>query len=423
MIKEFPFSLDFNSPAFLSEVSRGKERVEFLKKIPNTNPSRFERKEARPDHYPVDPRGIRIPSLRGVLEFWHRALQGDAVSPQEVFDRQAKIFGSAEGGQGLTIRPAGLPKFESGELCFDERDEKPFPYLYLGYGPLQLLRIPERSGATRGPQVATSYHEKQARDAIKVSDRQRGRFRFAARGTSEQIAAVRRALTLLHLFGGLGSRSRRGWGSVEVTMDGIQSPKADTAPAEWIASTLAGVWSSSQYPAGKGDPAFSSLSSGTRICVTKSIEGDYRAVLNWFYDRFKAVRSYQGGSAGVPDHALEVSDLPRASITRAPDRLAFGMPFQPGHGKTWTMPYRGTPRGKDAREDDVSRRASPLLLKVVRLTPRQHFGVALFLKSQFFGDPDLEIGAVGKRGTQPFPGYGAIDQFLSGSGWIPVRLP
>ncbi len=421
MIEEFRFSLDFNSPAFLSEVPRGKERVEFLKKIPNTG--QFERKEAQPDHYPADPRGIRIPSLRGVLEFWYRALQGAATS-QEVFDRQARVFGSAEGGQGLSIRPTGMPKFESGELCFNERDETPFPFLYLGYGPLQLLRIPEQSGATRGPQVATSYHEKQARDAIKVSDSQRGRFRFAARGTSAQIEALKRALTLLHLFGGLGSRSRRGWGSVEVTADGIQPPKGTVKPAEWIASTLTGIWSASQYPAGMSDPAFSALSSGTRIYVTRPIEGDYREVLRWFFDRFQAVRSYQKpGSVGVADHDLEVSDLRGGSITRAPERLAFGMPFQPGHGRMWTMQYRGTPRGGDARENDVSRRASPLLLKVLRLGPRQHCGVALFLQSQFFGNPNLEIGAVGMKGTQPVPGYGAIDQFLSAPGWTRVPLP
>lgn len=421
MIEEFRFDLDFNSPAFLSEVPRGTKRFEYLKK--NQNTRQFERDEAEPDHYPADPRGIRIPSLRGVLEFWYRALQGDAASSQEVFDRQTKVFGSADGGQGLTIRPAGVPKFESGELCFDERE--PQPYLYLGYGPLQLLRIPERAGDTRGRQVVTTYHAKQARDAIKVSDNSRGRFRFAARGTRHQIAALKRALTLLHLFGGLGSRSRRGWGSVEVTADGIQPPKGNVAPAEWITSTLEDVWGSGRYPAAKGDPAFSALSPGTRICVTRPIEGDYRKVLKWFFERFQAVRSYQQtGSAGVADHALEVSDFnlpPGKSITRAPDRLAFGMPFQPGKG--WTMEYRGSPRGTPSSKDDVSRRASPLLLKVIRLGPQSHVGVALFLQAQFFGDPNLEIGAVGKDLTQPFPGYGAIDQFLKHPGWTSVPLP
>ena len=408
-MKELRFSLDFNSPAFLSSTPKGTQAVQFWRQ--NVLES-----EQSP-YYPADPRGIRVPSLRGVLEFWHRALSG-ASSPQETFQEQARIFGSADGGQGLTIRPAGMPRFKSEELCF-ERDYS--PYLYLGYGPLQLLRLPDRR------QVVTSYHAKQARDAVCPDPSQRSRFRFVARGTPTQIDAIRRALTLLHLFGGLGSRSRRGWGSVEVEAkeEGITAPPADSNPAEWITQTLASIWNQGMYPASKGDPEFSALSRGIQIRVTRAIDGDYTKVLTELYRRFQAVRSYETGSVGVTDHTLETKDLKlpsNQSITAVPARLAFGMPYQPGHG--WSMKYLGRVPGSGWKKDKVvTRRASPLLLKVIRLGPQKHAGVALFLPARFFGDSRLEIGEETKNLTRPFPGYGAIDTFLSGSGWTQVPLP
>jgi CRISPR-associated protein Cmr1 len=420
---EFPFALEFNSPAFLGGVPRGKKSLSFLRR---NRAGQNELTPASPIYYPADPRGIRIPSLRGVLEFWHRASLGGAATSREVFDQQAQVFGSADGGQGLTIRPAGLPRFDRGEISFG-RNEEPFPFLYLGYGPLQLVRLPRWAGDMEGGPVATTFNKDHARDAIKVVDGQRGRFRFVARGTEGQIKALRQALTLLHLFGGLGARSRRGWGSIEVTAEGLQPP-GNGPLADWVASTLAGVWSASRYPAGKGDPSFSALSPVTRICVTQPIDDDYRGVLRSFYECFREVRSYRDGKRlGVDDHTLEVRDFglpPASSITGVPARLAFGMPYQPvGKNKDWSIEYRGRLPGPGAHPEEVSRRASPLLLKVIRLGPRSHAGIALFLQAQFFGDSKLRIGAKGKDLTQPFPGYGAIHNFLSGPGWIQVPLP
>lgn len=411
-MKELRFSLDFNSPAFLSSTPRGTKSIA-VQGAP----------VAPPPYFPADPRGVRIPSLRGVLEFWYRALLGGTPSA-EVFQQQARTFGSADGGQGLSIRPLGMPRFDSGILDFDQRDEDPFPYLYLGYGPLQLLRGPH------GRQVATSYHKKQARDAIYEGIDRRSRFQFMARGTPSQIEALKRALVLLHLFGGLGSRSRRGWGSVEVEAKeaGIAPPPATAGLAEWLQTALANAWKAEAYPPGHGQPEFSALSPDARIYVTRVLEGDYRTVLQEFFRRLRDVRSYRDRRPlAVADHTLETGDLnlpSDRSITAVPARLAFGMPFQPGHGDQWVMKYQGRLPGPDWREGKVvTRRASPLFLKVLRLGAQRHAGVALFLPARFFGDPRLRVGAEHKDQTQSFPGYGAVETLLSSSGWTRVPLP
>lgn len=416
MIDELKFDLMLNSPAFVAEVQRGTKRVLYLKK--------GEPKEADPPYYPVDLRGIRIPSLRGVLEFWYRSLLGH-LSSQEVYARQSAIFGSTDGGQRITIRPAGLPRFEQGKLVFEEGGAGPFPFLYLGYGPLQLLSIRSRNGRGGRENVATSHHAQEARDAILVGKEPRARFRFVARGSENQIAALRKALTLLHLFGGIGSRSRRGWGSLEVAMDRLEAPPANIPLGPWISGLLGSVWAP-DGSSGASLPRFSALSQSTEIYVTEGFSS-YEGVLVEFYEHFKRVRSYRQPAAplGLQDHQWEVDDLARprsASITEVPRRLAFGMPFQPGRKDVWEMHYRGRPAGATGTDDDVSRRASPLLLKVLRVG-KTYAGVALFLKSEFFGDPRLEIGVVGKDLTQPFPGYEAIDKFFSSPRWQRVKLP
>jgi CRISPR-associated protein Cmr1 len=420
---EFTFDLLLNSPAFVASLPTGQTSVQHLKK--NRDTGENELRTDSPQLFNVDARGIRIPSLRGVLEFWYRSLLGHLPTSGEVFDRQAEIFGSADGGQGLSIRPGGVPRFAKGELSFGGNGEDPLPFLYLGYGPLQFLKVPAWQGDKKGQNIATSYHAKQAREVILLEEKQRARFRFTARGRQEQIEALKQALLLLHLFGGIGARSRRGWGSIEVDGLGLEAPPDKVAPlATWIQENLAKVWSSAVYSVDSSEPAFSAFSRGTQIFTTGPRAGDYKAVLLDLYGHFQRVRSFRSGRPlAVKDHQEEFDDaqLPSQGITWVPRRLAFGMPYQPGHEKRWSIEYQG--RLPSGNGDVVTRRASPLLLKVLRLGPNLHTGVAVFLKSQFFGDPRLKIGAKGKDLTLDFPGYEAIDQFFAGSGWTRVPLP
>jgi hypothetical protein len=122
-----PFELRLSSPAFIGSARQGSRQVQVPKKQPDGS-LLWEPKSC--PYYPADPAGIRISSLRGILSFWHRSLLG-AARPEEIFRSQARVFGSADGGQGLTLRLEKRPEIERGPLTFRHN---PYAFVYLGYG-------------------------------------------------------------------------------------------------------------------------------------------------------------------------------------------------------------------------------------------------------------------------------------------------
>jgi hypothetical protein len=174
-------------------------------------------------------------------------------------------------------------------------------------------------------------------------------------------------------------------------------------------------------------PRFTAFSRETRLFVTNSAT-TAEAILDEFAIKLMEERSYRDGSPQAKaDHDLEFKDArrsPNEAITAIPTRLAFGLPFHPKSG--WEIEYRGRiPGGRSLDpKDDVKRRSSPLLLKVLRTSDDKYVGVALFLKSQFFGNPDRQVGAKGFERTVPFGEreYKVIDEFLENTGWVEVQV-
>jgi CRISPR-associated protein Cmr1 len=412
------FELRFITPAFVGSMPAGEKTVRFLQR--DRQSGQMVERTVEAPYYPIDPSGIRIPSLRGVLEFWYRSLHGHCSS-REVFARQESVFGSVRVGQGLRLRPLGMPHIKSGELRFS--GDLRYPSVYLGYGPLQLLRVPHPQ-RPNGDEISTSYNRSQCRDAVLI-EREPARFHFRAEGSPSQLVELQRSLTLLHLFGGLGSRSRRGWGSVEVVADFLPAPPIESSVPAWIATLLASA-GLEKAPEDAPAPRFSAFSPKSRIYVTESLTDGYEAVLFKFHQHLKRVRSWPDRAAtAVADHDSELADAQdgRGAVSRVPTRLAFGMPYQPRFRTAdLKIDYVGRVPGQRADDDLVTRRASPLLLKVHRLSRDRHVGIALFLESEFFGNPRVEIGAQGKPRTQPFPGYAAIHEFFDSKDWTAVDL-
>jgi hypothetical protein len=419
---EWEFSVSFSSPAFLGSVQQGTKAVTYFKKDKRTK--QFVQLHERKPYFPVDD-GVRVPSLRGILAFWYRA---GLEQKSDVFEAQERAWGSADGGQGLRLRPTQMPTLPKPEAF--QRVNPGF--LYIGYGPLQPVEVPDRTGHRK---VVSSYNEQHARDYIAADSAHR--FAFAARGRPDQITALKRAATLLLLFGGMGSRSRRGWGSVHVAGEDIPPPPENVGSvARWIQAALSELGIRFQQPndaesppVDPNGPPFSQLSPGTSIrLLTNGSSGwdNPEEVLLEFSRRFRELRSYQDKRPlAVSDHDREFADWENRTMTYVPRRLAFGMPYQPGRSwwkgdsKPWKMAYQG----RDSKGDEVNRRASPLILKVLRLANGKHVGIALFLRASFFGDPGTVIEAEGKKGTSVFPGYSAIDELFRQPGWTTVTLP
>jgi len=422
------FSLRLNSPAFAGAVQRGTKTIQFVK---------GGRKQTKTvEYFPSDRFGLRVPAVRGILEFWYRALCG-AKRPQRIYEHQGRVFGSTELGQGLSLRYARSPEFESGELVVAETFKEAF--LYLGYGPIQRFKVP--LGGDRSQVKCSSHSPSGWRDAILLStDEKKCVFWFVAAGTERQKEELRRALILLHLFGGIGSRSRRGWGSVRVEIDEPTSIGKPSSVEEFDEQLLS-LWEEVGFEATSQRPRFSAFGPGSRVFRTPAVDGGYGAVLQEFYDRFRVTRLWREfrdidqSKIAQQDHDLEWEDMTKRRVSGLPKRLAFGMPYSPRFRKArQAITYAQESQLGGGGGGVAGRRASPLFLKVHRLANGQHFGTALLLNGTFLGTPGEKIGAAVEVGLQDPPdSYEAIHEFLSPtaaspsrdrlSEWTEIKLP
>ena len=365
-------------------------------------------------HRLIEHDGLRVPSLRGVLRFWFRAMEGIADT-ELLWKKESDIFGSTDSGQGLRIIPVGqtpwTPLVIGGEK---DKIRGGDPLAYLGYGPLNYVN----------KEVGVSSHNKSIfRDAIPEGTV----FNFRAVGKREQIDTLKNCLRLLHLFGGIGSRSRRAWGSLAVGSDIFAEFNAGDSVTDWFEKVLKQVW-----PNGLGDrdhlPAYSAFSSHTRVRISAATR-DYLEPMKEFHKQFEEVRLYKifhpekSHQIARRDHDLEVRDSdPRNNdLHDVPRRIAYGMPYYPkSRNHNWEIGYKGyTADGKES----IDRRASPLFLKVFQGPDRKFYAVSLFLKAQFFSDDKFKLGKVPRGGRLPFPGWEAVDKFIANEDWQRITLP
>jgi CRISPR type III-B/RAMP module RAMP protein Cmr1 len=365
--------------------------------------------------------GLRIPSLRGVLRFWYRAKEGAVAA--NLAKREALVFGGTETGQGLRILPRLDPQGRSWQGREVEAS-RGTAKAYLGYGPMN--DVPSRK-------QFSSYNKFAFREAIPEGTE----FSFLALGTKSQVAELKRCLLLLHLFGGIGGRSRRGWGSVEVIGEGIPVFERGQKLRAYADRVLELVWpeDTDRPSRRKARPPFSAFSSGTEIKAFPANPGGADRVMQIFHERFKATRLYnpfdpeKSPVIAKADHRLEAqdADFSKESIEQVPQRLAFGLPYLATlglrTGNKRSIQYEGHYTDPNGRDVVVSRRASPLFLKVLRDAGGAHYGISLFLKSDFFGHDGTMVRAKDKKGDIEAPDYRAVEAFLQEPTWItlPVR--
>jgi CRISPR-associated protein Cmr1 len=174
----------------------------------------------------ADPRGapeLRVPSVRGALRFWLRALAGgcygtDQAGVQRVRELEAKVFGDAGGKDGfgaskVVVRLEGdriesqkwLPKREGRERRGDAEPGAGINYVYWSMGEQKV----------RGEKLeAKRYVPPGTRFTLVLAPRH-GVEPSAAR--EALYHAVRATWLLVHL-GGLGARARRAAGSLGVEL-------------------------------------------------------------------------------------------------------------------------------------------------------------------------------------------------------------
>jgi CRISPR-associated protein Cmr1 len=140
---------------------------------------------------------IRVPTIRGHLRFWWRALQSSALaSPRELFKAETELWGRAADDSG-------------------------------GRSAVEItVELTHRSGTVGGDPSANSpdgyalWPARGTDDEPPAPRRQPGvRFRLIVRAPRPHVDAIRNSIRAWLLFGGYGSRTRRGVGSLSAIGD------------------------------------------------------------------------------------------------------------------------------------------------------------------------------------------------------------
>ena len=302
---------------------------------------------------------LRASSFRGVLRFWLRALLGGILGdkPAEIFRHESQVFGSTEHASPVVVQVSHQNFLSIGYSQL--RQNRP-GVAYLFFGARSLGNEPERKAIPSGFQFTCTFRLQ------------------AGMRDPKALQAVVAALWLLTHLGGLGMRSRKGGGNLQVVSTDWNDPllppltvQAQTAEQlqkeledglrrlrEWAATTFNGSLS----PTFQDPPAFDVLHpEWCKIFVVKKEFDNNRESDNWaeaLNEFGRAMQQFR--SRRQPDYNSVKAVLQGGNQLSPVQRAAFGLPivfyFRSLGGERATL---------EGEEHD--RRASPLIVRVIKL--------------------------------------------------------
>ncbi|MGH3090413.1 MAG: type III-B CRISPR module RAMP protein Cmr1, partial [Rubrobacteraceae bacterium] len=314
---------------------------------------------------------LRVPSLRGLLRFWWRAVQ-PPMSPTELRGEENKLFGSTDTGQSKFLM--GIPDENNKPLPAGTKVDNSIGYL--GYGIAGYIREQREVQTTR--------------DALDAGGRFTLRLIFK-KGAAERKGELLDAVWCLTHLGGMGSRSRRGFGSMVVTgVEGADFPELPGSPEE-LKERIEGKFRNLNLSERGGLPEYTALSRHVSAVVWPTGDKSWENALRTLGDRLNGFRSAQR-----TDRFLDDRDLIRdyafegKKPTRSPDRAAFGLPHHYFFKQTKTQV-----NVSGARHD---RRASPLFIHLHELRGGEHAAVLRLIPARFLPEgEEVKIGPAGRQ--------------------------
>ena len=265
---------------------------------------------------------------------------------------------------------------------------------YLGYGVMEAF--PSRNKETEAGQLTRSCLAAPFDVVLRIGARE-----------TRSLQSVTPALRLFGLLGGLGSKSRKGYGSTNLTVlegDGVdrwRAPRTEDEYREELRTLL-------RHAKGRHEvPDISAFSAHARIKLFESHRTPLEALNaygeamvryrswgnnNWILDRERPRRCF------TEDHDWMYDRPPSPDFH--PRRAVFGLPHNYGRRKT-------------VEPELHDRRASPLLFHVHEIGSR-YVGVAVLLRSRFL--PKDERIRAGGRKVPAKPDWPVLTKFLDDYG-------
>jgi len=365
--------------------------------------------------------GIRPASVKGALRYWWRALNwgrlrdtasSDIEALNALHRRECHLFGQAamhgpdgrvHGGQGCFLLSVRQNKLVSKPLGFERFSPRSY-MLGLGLG-----MSPDSSTPKSNTTLRTAIHS----GSFEV------RLAFNPRSSPDDQASVLEAIRLFGTLGGLGARTRRGWGSVALTaIDGVSERCADQA-------TFRAKVKGFLTPKGLSPAPFSSLSD-RRLGKLAIVNGDALGVLDSLGKRMGLYRGYGrdgkvfGTSAiqnFVHDHdVIRAFAAGNANLETLPDRLVFGIPHNYFFSSLSRQPNKVDIQNiLINRKPLYERRASPLFIHVHPIGEK-FTALQFVLQSQFLPrDALVRVKAGSTPKDLPYePDWEVLDDYIDG---------
>jgi CRISPR-associated protein Cmr1 len=298
---------------------------------------------------------LRPPSIKGALRFWWRAMHGD-MPVSDMKRAETEIFG---GGGEKAKRSSVIISVVNKSLDIvankdNSIDQKQWPGTgYLLYSVLYMNKRDYFNPDSEFILSFSSYYPDKLKEVVK-------------------------AFVCLVLFGGIGSRSRRGAGSIIVKsiegnaedqikditkildMSEIENPKQFVAHLKDNIKLFVKPYS---------DNKSYSVLNASSLYVLEPKEG-WRQALEYIGIKFKSVRDkIKGDVGGTPNFGIPVSHSKK-------------------NNKQGLMMIGGTVFEKNSDVWRVNkklyeRRASPLIIKVIKTKGNLYYPIALHLQGQF----------------------------------------
>jgi CRISPR-associated protein Cmr1 len=362
---------------------------------------------------------LRLPSFKGMLRFWWRAsvwpriaAQGGSLS--QLRQREARLFGSSDEAVGrskISLRfqtGSRIPAVtQVGAQLKDGNAVVGHGSRYLGYGVMngQLTR-----SCLQAP------------------------FSFCLnmlpRLTEAQREEVLLTLKVVGLLGSLGSKARKGYGSLTLVRLAVagkeiwEPPSTENDLQDCFAKLLEQILPGGGGPSNTtADPRFTAFSAATRILIVPAKEATATPMKLLDHVGREMVRYRSYGHNGrilgneprenpftfQKDHDL--MKQPASQRSSHPERIAFGLPHN--YGKEDHKQVNPAGNGLD-------RRASPLFLHIHQASESAPpIGILCFMPATFLPEGNSGIFVGGKRvplNTGEFwkPIEGFLDRFRDG---------
>lgn len=379
---------------------------------------------------PVKKAELRVPSIKGALRFWYRA-----IYPKENFEIESRIFGGSGKGEGqarilLRLSDIRCPSQDAGDPRW-HNSQVP----YLGYGLISRQKSDEqyKGNPVRKFMTDRPYIKENSTFKLKIL------FKPPSRTTGEKMQQyeedkirVQKALWAMTMFGGLGARSRKGFGSlVAMETQGMSDlPTLQPADVKELQQGIRDFFGKIDNIDSTSLPEHTAFSADAR-CIL--IENTCSAMnsFKWLADKIHSLRSYRGSNK-LPFVNEDHDDM-RAFIengtapSKPPKRAAFGLP----HNYFFSTIMQRKKGGVDFMDGNKKgRRASPLIFSIHEFGHKRSCVIATFLPARFIPAQDkiLLSGACNDNGclhkkNMPLPDdFSAVTSLLDALGGEEVRI-